>query len=71
MFYLIQGKTIVTGEETKGTSAYETEDEATIQFHIALSSAMQKTDTLKIRCVILDDNFTVKKREIWERKNAI
>lgn len=69
MFYLIQGKTTSNGEETKGTSTYETEDEATVQFHIAMSAAMQKADTLKMRCVILDDNFTVKKREIWPDPN--
>lgn len=67
MFYLVQMKTKTDGSIEKGTSNYSTFDEAVVQFHIAIPPAMQKEDTKKFVCVILDDNGTVVKREVYTK----
>ena len=67
MFYLVQMKTKTDDSIEKGTSNYSTFDEAVIQFHVAFASAMQREDTKKFVSVILDDNGTVVKREVYNR----
>lgn len=65
MFFLTQMKFKTDGTVDKGTSVYNTKDEAVVQFHIAIASAMQKDDTKKFTAVILDEDGTVMKREVW------
>lgn len=67
MYFLTQMKTKTDDTIEKGTSNYPTYDEAVIQFHIAIPSAMQKEDTKKFVGVILDDNGTVVKREVYNK----
>lgn len=65
MYFLVQMKFKKDATVDKGTSSYETQDEAVVQFHIAIASAMQKPDTDKFTAVILDENGKIEKREVW------
>ena len=67
MYFLTQMKTKTDDSIEKGTSNYEDFNEAVIQFHTAFASAMQKEDTKKFVGVILDDNGTVVKREVYNK----
>lgn len=66
MFFLVQMKIKTDGTIEKGTSEFENINTAVVQFHIAMASAMQKTDVYKFTCVILDENGNVKKVEVFE-----
>lgn len=65
MYFLTQIKFKTDDTVDKGTSAYTTKDEAVVQFHIAIASAMQKEETQKITAVILDEDGGLMKREVW------
>lgn len=65
MYFLTQMKFKQDGTVEKGTANYETQDEAIVQFHVAVAAAMQKEDTKKFTAVILDENGKVLKREVW------
>lgn len=65
MYFLVQIKIKTDETVEKGTSNYDTEKDAVIQFHIAMSSAMQKSDTQKYTAVILDENGVIIKREVY------
>lgn len=66
MYFLTQIKIKKDGSIEKGTSDYRTMNEAMIQFHIAMSSAMQKDDVQKFTCVILNENGLTQKVEVFE-----
>lgn len=65
MYFLTQMKFMKDGIVEKGTSNYAAQDEAVVQFHIAVASAMQKNDTRKFTAVILDEDGKLMKREVW------
>lgn len=65
MYFLTQMKFKKDGTVEKGTANYATQDEAVVQFHVAVAAAMQKDDTQKFTAVILDENGKVLKREVW------
>lgn len=65
MYFLTQLKFKTDGTVEKGTANYPTQDEAVVQFHVAVASAMQKDDTQKLTAVIMDENGKVIKREVW------
>lgn len=65
MYFLTQMKFKKDGTVEKGTANYETQNEAVVQFHIAVASAMQKEDTRKFTAVILDADGKLLKREVW------
>lgn len=65
MYFLTQMKFKTDGTVEKGTANYNTLDEATVQFHVAVASAMQKDDTQKFTAVILDSDSKLIKREVW------
>lgn len=66
MYFLVQMKIKADGTVEKGTSEFENINSAIVQFHVAMASAMQKTDVSKFTCVILDENGNVKKVEVFE-----
>lgn len=66
MFFLTQFKFKNDGTVDKGTTNYAEKNEAIIQFHISISSAMSKADTSKFVALIIDENGTVIKREVYE-----
>lgn len=65
MYFLTQFKFKTDGNVDKGTSAFDTKDEALVQFHVAVAAAMQKDDTKKFTAVILDEDGVLVKREVW------
>lgn len=65
MYFLAQIKIKKDGIIEKGTANYETMKEAMIQFHVAMSSAMQKEDVYKFTCVILNENGVPQKTEVY------
>ncbi len=65
MYFLTQMKFKTDGTVEKGTANYNTLDEAVVQFHVAVASAMQKEDTQKFTAVILDGDGKLIKREVW------
>lgn len=65
MFFLTQMKFKMDGSVEKGTANYITQDEAVVQFHVAVAAAMQKEDTQKFTAVILDGDGKLVKREVW------
>lgn len=65
MRFLVQIKTKTDGTAEKGTSSYDTEKDAVVAFHVAMSSAMQKDDTQKCVAIILDDDGKITKREVY------
>lgn len=66
MFFLVQIRIDKNGTVSKGTSDFEDMKSALIQFHIAMSSAMQKDEVQKFTCVILNENGLVQKVETYE-----
>lgn len=66
MYFLTQIKIKKDGTVEKGTSDYATMNEAMVQFHIAMASAMQKDDVQKFTCVILNENGLTQKVEVFE-----
>lgn len=70
MFFLTQMQFKQDGTVEKGTANYTTQDEAVVQFHVAVASAMQKGDTKKFTAVILDEDGRVLKREVWNAPQA-
>lgn len=51
----------------KSTNTYDTMDAAEIQFHVALASAMQKTEYSKVIALIINDLGEVKMRRVWTK----
>lgn len=70
MYFLTQFKFKTDGTVEKGTSNFTTLNECLIQFHVAISSAMQKADTQKFVAIVLDENATIIKREVYEIPKA-
>lgn len=71
MYFLVQMKFKTDGTVDKGTSAYDTKDNAVVQFHIATASAMQKSDTRKFTAVIMDEDGGLVKREVWNAPKIV
>lgn len=71
MNFLVQIKLNKNGTIDKGTSAFDTMKEALIQFHVAMSSAMNKEDVKKFTCVILNENGIVQKSEVYEDVSVV
>ena len=55
----------------KSTNDYKTLDEAEIQYHVALASAMQKKEYIKAIALMFDDEGLIQFRRVWERPIAI
>lgn len=53
--------------KAKSTSNYETLDDAEIQYHTALASAMSKDEYSKAIAIVFDDNASIIFRRVWER----
>lgn len=66
MYFLVQIKINKNGSVDKGTSSYDTLNDAIIQLHTSMASAMSKEDTKKCTCVILDENGITMKSEFYE-----
>lgn len=66
MYFLVQIRIDKNGTVSKGTSDFAEMKDAMIQFHIAMSSAMQKEEVQKFTCVILNENGLVQKSEVYE-----
>lgn len=54
----------------RSTTAYETMDQAEIQYHTALASAMSKEDYSKIIALVFDEEARIVFRRVWERPVA-
>lgn len=66
MYFLVQIKINNDGTVDKGTSSFDSMNEALIQFHTAMASAMTKAEVKKFTCVILNDNGLTQKIEVYE-----
>lgn len=66
MYFLIQIKINHDGSVDKGTSAFNDINDAIMQFHTAMASAMTKEEVKKFTCVILTDNGLVQKVEVFD-----
>ena len=66
MYFLVQITVKNDETVTQGTSRYDTMKEAVTQFHVAMASAMAKTDVSKFTCVILNENGLTQKIEVYE-----
>lgn len=71
MYFLVQIKINKNGSVDKGTSSYDSMNEALVQFHTAMASAMVKTDVQKFTCVILNENGLTQKVEVFEVPSEI
>lgn len=57
MHYFLIQLAIKTDETVvKGTSDYSTLKEATVAFHVAMSSGMQNDEIQKLTCLVVDEN---------------
>lgn len=54
----------------KSTNDYKTLDEAEIQYHVALASAMQKKEYIKAIAIVFDEESRIVFRRVWERQVA-
>lgn len=55
-YFLIQLAIKTDNTVIKGTSDYHTLKEATVAFHVAMSSGMQNNDIQKLTCLVVDEN---------------
>ncbi|MBQ0067375.1 MAG: hypothetical protein KBS60_04225 [Phascolarctobacterium sp.] len=65
MYFLVQIRLKDNGEYEKGTSQYADYKTALIQLHVAMSSAMAKEDTVKVCCIVMDDEGNQLKYELY------
>lgn len=66
MYFLIQISIKKDGTVSKGTSDFETFNDALVQFHVAMASAMTKDEIKKCTCVILNEDGITSKIEVYE-----
>lgn len=55
-YFLIQLAIKTDNIVIKGTSDYGTLKEATVAFHVAMSSGMQNNEIQKLTCLVVDEN---------------
>lgn len=71
MVFLVQIIKKMDGTYDKGTSEYATETDALIALHVAMSSAMSKSETDSVMCLLTDEAGSQKKREYWRHSALV
>lgn len=67
MSIFVQVLTKADGTFDKSTTIYESMNEAEIAYHVAIASAMQKTEYNAIIAMLINRNGEVVMRRVWNR----